>query len=166
MNTLTSFIREHRDEIVQEWLTNAMRLPSAEGRTPPSLRDHDPAVSHPAATVRSVRGSAEQRPPRSRVRALNRAADRTRSRRQGGTRIIERYDDEGGIATTGTAAVEPDVADPARRIARRSLSQRSFSTGRCWPPGSSVQGVHGVPCKTRANAFAAVSEPPRDGQIR
>ena len=36
MNTLTSFIREHRDEIVQEWLTKAMRLPSAEGERRPA----------------------------------------------------------------------------------------------------------------------------------
>jgi signal transduction histidine kinase len=44
VNTLTSFVREHRDEIVQEWLARAMRLPTAEGRTPPSLRDHVPAI--------------------------------------------------------------------------------------------------------------------------
>jgi len=43
VNTLTSFIREHRDEIVREWLSHVEKLPNPHGRTP-NLRDHVPAL--------------------------------------------------------------------------------------------------------------------------
>jgi len=44
VNTLTSFIRERRDEIVREWLSRVEGLPSAPGLTPQSLRDHMPDI--------------------------------------------------------------------------------------------------------------------------
>lgn len=44
MNSLTNFIREHRDVIVREWLSRAERLPSAHRISLPSLRDHVPAI--------------------------------------------------------------------------------------------------------------------------
>jgi len=44
MNTLTAFIREHTQVILDEWVSRAGELPSARGLPPPSLRDHVPAI--------------------------------------------------------------------------------------------------------------------------
>ena len=44
VNTLSAFIREHRNEIVRDWLARAGQLPSARGLAPPSLRDHVPDI--------------------------------------------------------------------------------------------------------------------------
>ena len=44
MNTLSSFIREHRDAIVREWVSRAQGLPSAKGLTHARLHDHVPTI--------------------------------------------------------------------------------------------------------------------------
>lgn len=44
MNTLTAFIRTHKQVIVDEWLSRVEALPNAHGLPPPSLRDHVPAI--------------------------------------------------------------------------------------------------------------------------
>ena len=44
MNTLTAFIRRHRDAIVDEWVSRAALLPSSRSLAPPTLRDHVPAI--------------------------------------------------------------------------------------------------------------------------
>ncbi len=42
MNTLTGFIRRHRNAIVDEWLSRAVKLPNAQTLAPPALWDHVP----------------------------------------------------------------------------------------------------------------------------
>lgn len=44
MNTLTAFIREHREAIVDEWTSRAQELPSARTLTRPALHDHLPRI--------------------------------------------------------------------------------------------------------------------------
>jgi signal transduction histidine kinase len=44
MNTVTAFIRQHRDAIVDEWLSRAVMLPSAQTLAPPALWDHVPTM--------------------------------------------------------------------------------------------------------------------------
>jgi signal transduction histidine kinase len=44
MNTLSALIRQHRDEILEGWLTRAAQLPSAQSVSAPALRDHVPDI--------------------------------------------------------------------------------------------------------------------------
>ena len=44
MNTLSAFIREHRNAIVDAWLSRAERLPNAQSLAPPALCDHVPEI--------------------------------------------------------------------------------------------------------------------------
>jgi signal transduction histidine kinase len=44
VNTLTAFIRQHRNAIVDEWLSRAVTLPNAQTLAPPALWDHVPDI--------------------------------------------------------------------------------------------------------------------------
>jgi signal transduction histidine kinase len=44
VNTLTAFIRQHRDAIMDEWLSRAVTLPNAQTLAPPALWDHVPSM--------------------------------------------------------------------------------------------------------------------------
>jgi signal transduction histidine kinase len=44
MNMLTAFIRQHRNAIVDEWLSRAVKLPNAQTLAPPALWDHVPDI--------------------------------------------------------------------------------------------------------------------------
>jgi signal transduction histidine kinase len=44
VNTLTTFIHEHRNAIVDEWLSRAVMLPNAQTLAPPALWDHVPDI--------------------------------------------------------------------------------------------------------------------------
>lgn len=44
MNTLTRFIRQHRNAIVDEWISRAVKLPNAQTLAPPALFDHVPDI--------------------------------------------------------------------------------------------------------------------------
>ena len=44
MNTLTTFIRDHREDIVKEWTHAAGQLSAGTGRSPSDVRDHVPAI--------------------------------------------------------------------------------------------------------------------------
>jgi signal transduction histidine kinase len=44
VNTLTAFIRQHRNAIVDEWLSRAVKLPNAQTLAPPALWDHVPDI--------------------------------------------------------------------------------------------------------------------------
>ena len=68
MNTLSAFIRQHRDDIVEEWEARVAQLPGAQSVTEPALRDHVPdilntlsdAVDREDATARPLQHLAEQ----------------------------------------------------------------------------------------------------------
>lgn len=61
VNALANFIREHKQEILDEWLSRVARLPSAHALTLPTLRDDIPAILDRVADA--VDGCTDARRP-------------------------------------------------------------------------------------------------------
>jgi len=66
MQTLAAFIREHKPQILDQWVAAAAKMPSTDGMTVPEIRDHIPqlidrlaeVVEHAAPAAPELKGTA------------------------------------------------------------------------------------------------------------